>query len=97
MLRITDHERGGTLRLIIEGQLTGPWVTELENHCQRALASGNRLELDVSEVSYADHGGARLLAGLQAKGAILCEPSEFLREQIRRQSPTLFSDRRASD
>lgn len=96
MLRITDHEEGGTIRLKLEGQLNGPWVTELENHCRPALASGAPLELDLSEVSYADHVGARLLAGLAAKGAILREPSAFLREQIRRQSPAPVNVRRAS-
>jgi len=96
MLRITPHKGGGVLRLQLEGQLNGPWVAELETACTKALASENPLELDLSEVSYADHTGARLLADLSGKGVLLREPSAFLREQIRRQAPTCFTGRCAS-
>jgi anti-anti-sigma regulatory factor len=96
MLRITPHEDRGVLRLQVEGQLNGPWVAELETACTKALASESPLELDLSEVRYADHAGARLLADLKGRGVTLREPSAFLREQIRRQAPTCFTGRCAS-
>lgn len=96
MLRITPHDNGGAVCLKLEGQLNGPWVAELQQACTKALESECPLELDLADLSYADHAGARLLGELAGNGAILLNPSAFVREQIRRQSSARVSDRCAS-
>lgn len=85
MLRITTHDDGDTVRLTLEGQLVGPWVGELDNACRPALDTGRALLLDLAEVTYADHAGARLLVCLSQGKASLMRPSAFIREQLKRQ------------
>jgi anti-anti-sigma regulatory factor len=85
MLRITMNDDGDTVRLTLEGQLHGPWVGELEKACRPALDTGRTLLLDLAEVNYADHVGARLLVCLGHSKASLLRPSAFLREQLKRQ------------
>lgn len=87
MLRIYTDDDGDTVRLTLEGQLVGPWVGELEKACRPVLDSGRTLLLDLAEVTYADHVGARLLACLGQSKAFLLRPSAFLREQLNRQEP----------
>jgi hypothetical protein len=90
MLRITTYDDGEVVHLKLEGRLAGPWVAELESACRSALDSHRPLELDVAELTYADHAGARLLGLLSSRSVSMVRPSAFLREQIKRQGPAAW-------
>ena len=44
VLRITTQETEGTVRLLLEGKLSGPWVAELEACDQARFAPGGGTE-----------------------------------------------------
>ena len=71
MMRITIHEKTGSLMFRVEGKLVGPWVLELEHCWQQTLSSRpfSAVRVDVSEVTHVDAGGKQLLATMHAQGA----------------------------
>ena len=80
MLRINRTERDGLVTLQLEGKLRVPWVHELE---AMALVGGNRLRLDLAQVTYVDRAGAELLRSLQHRGVDVAECSPFVLEVLR--------------
>jgi len=76
--RTTD----GRLRLRIEGRVIGPWVVELRDSCERALAGAAALTLDLSEVAFVDPEGLELLCSLGRRGVRL-DCSGFVAEQLK--------------
>jgi len=84
MLKIAAVESMGPgVALRLEGQIIGPWVEELQKVCQAAGAADRSLRLDLGDVSFVDHSGVRLLAGLRARGVRLLRCTPFVREQLR--------------
>jgi anti-anti-sigma regulatory factor len=64
MLRITINEpEGETMRLKLEGRITGPWAEELDRvWVETAPRLGSRkLIIDLSNVTYADASGKSVL------------------------------------
>lgn len=83
MLRITADKNGDDrLVLQLEGQLVGPWVTELDRLCEESVANGCRLSIDLTAVSFADRHGISLLKNLKGRGTPVLNGSPFLREQL---------------
>jgi hypothetical protein len=76
--RLTAEE----VLLVVEGELRGPWVGELERTCEPFLGNGRRLELDLSQVLFADRAGEALLRSLAGRGVDL-DCSAFLTELLR--------------
>jgi anti-anti-sigma regulatory factor len=64
------HERS-TLRLIVEGTLSGVWVTELEKCWLEAESSDDPIRVELSGVGYIDDSGKKLLKQMVKKGAQL--------------------------
>jgi hypothetical protein len=83
VLRIT-HKRltAKEVLLLVEGELLGPWVGELERTCEPFLGNGRRLQLDLSQVLFADRAGVVLLRTLAGRGVDL-DCSTFLAELLR--------------
>lgn len=84
MFRISEIERNGevgTLRL--EGRLVGLLVVELETVCEYHLSNGQRLKLDLADLSFADRAGIALLQSLRARGVALANSSPFLNEELK--------------
>ncbi len=83
MLRIS-HKRltADEILLAVEGELMGPWVGELDKTCQPFLGNGRRLELDLTQVVFADRAGVSLLRSLSRQGVGL-NCSAFLAELLR--------------
>jgi ABC-type transporter Mla MlaB component len=84
MLRITDgnlSNEAATLHL--EGEVMGPWVLELRRSCERWLASGHSLILDLAEVSFIDRNGIALFQELMSRQVKLINCSPFLIEQFK--------------
>jgi hypothetical protein len=70
MLRITVHEDAGSRTFRLEGKLAGPWVRELEDCWQSALAGQRKdvLRFDLTGVTYIDALGKTFLAARHAEG-----------------------------
>ncbi len=83
MLRITVHD-GSELRFKLEGRLTGPWVTELEQcWCASLSTAGHRqLVVDLSDLECADAAGRLLLALLHAHGARFIATTLTMRQLV---------------
>jgi len=62
MLKITRRGEVGYVVIQIGGQLTGPWVKELEG-CWRSVAAKQTepVRVDLTEVSFIDEAGKNLL------------------------------------
>lgn len=72
MLRITFQEdpEGTTVKL--EGKLSGPWVEELERSwAEHSPHPPKPVTVDLSDVTYIDPEGKRLLARMMGKGVCL--------------------------
>ena len=81
----TTEEQPAFLRL--EGQVRGPWVEELRRACDQVLGNnghrGNRLVLDLAEVSFIDADGVALFRELAARRVTLTTGSPFVTEQLK--------------
>jgi anti-anti-sigma regulatory factor len=59
MLRITTTGQ----KLVLQGQLAGPWVDELKSAWDKTLVL-----VDLTDVTFIDEGGARLLCAMKDEG-----------------------------
>src|SRR5262245_20741597 len=78
LLRITRTSRDGTIWLILEGKLASDWVEECETACATETAQGRIPALDLSEVTFVDPAGLRLLRQLTGQGVKLPKLSNFV-------------------
>jgi ABC-type transporter Mla MlaB component len=87
MLRITHRPvtevTDAPLRLRLEGQVRGPWVPELRRVCAAAGPGADRLELDLTGVTFVDAAGVSLFRELVSNGALVFNCSPFIAEQLR--------------
>jgi anti-anti-sigma regulatory factor len=84
MLRITSIG-GGNQKVVLrlEGRVSGPWVSELGEACQKVLGEGKALGLNLAEVTFLDGDGLELLRSIQTRGVELAECSMFVTEQLK--------------
>jgi hypothetical protein len=84
MLRIelVDQSDGSTT-LELAGRVVGPWVDELSRACERILALGGALSVDLGEVSFIDRRGLEFLRRLRARHVEIVNCSPFVAEQLR--------------
>lgn len=71
-----------SLLLRLEGRIVGPWVVELAQTCESALAAGGPLRLHLADVDFMDSSGVALLGGLRARGVELVECPPFASAQL---------------
>ena len=85
MLRITVVDSSNaTVRLRVEGRLTGRSVEELRRSCDlHAPGESARLTLDLADVSFADAAGIEVLKELQARNVAILNLAPFLALQLR--------------
>ena len=71
MLRITYAQTEAEQRWTLCGQLTRPWVTELRACWEQGHEAGTLLHtvVDLSEVTFIDESGERLLSEMRSEGA----------------------------
>ena len=84
MLRISivdDSEQ--SIRLVLEGRLVGPWVTELRKQSEQALSEAKNVTLDLGKVWFVDPGGSALLRELADRQVEQVNCSIFISEQLR--------------
>lgn len=72
MLRITFQENPAGTKLKLEGKLSGPWVGELERSwTEHSPETSKQVTVDLSDVTYIDPEGKRLLARMMGEGVFL--------------------------
>jgi hypothetical protein len=71
MLRITNTETPAEQRWTLSGELVGPWAAELMSNWERTRGKeSERARLvDLSDVTFIDEGGERVLRSLKSEGA----------------------------
>ena len=84
MLRITSVE-GGNQKVVLrlEGRVSGPWVRELGEACQKVLNVGKTLVLNLAEVTFLDGDAIELLKSIQTRGVEFADCSMFVTEQLK--------------
>lgn len=84
MLKISESQPAKhAITFRLEGRVIGPWVDELQKVCDPLVGSGTKVVLDLTDVSFADPSGTKLLAGLKARGIKLLNATPFLKEQLK--------------
>jgi ABC-type transporter Mla MlaB component len=84
MLKIVGGEKAGEGTVLhLEGQVIGPWVGELARVCESALAAGEKVSLDLADVSFVSREGVRLLWTLRDRRVALLNCSHFVAEQLK--------------
>lgn len=72
MLKITSKKNSNSVRLTLEGSLTGPWTNELEQEWRTIEPSETvRLIVDLTGVTFVGQDGKRLLKRMWREGAQL--------------------------
>jgi hypothetical protein len=71
MLRITVHDKPGSLTFQLEGRLAGPWVRVLQECWRSTLASHRKpiLRVDLTGLTSVDAAGRACLVALHHQGA----------------------------
>ena len=71
MLRITTIQSGGRRKLVLEGQLIEPWVTEFKKVWQEVsqLHNGQNLIIDLDEVTVISSQAEGVLLEIRQAGA----------------------------
>jgi anti-anti-sigma regulatory factor len=69
MLKITFKDTPESTKVKLEGKLSGPWVEELERSwTEHSPQASENVIIDLSDVTYIDPEGKRLLARMVDKG-----------------------------
>lgn len=70
MLKISIIDRRNQRRLVLEGKLVAPWITELRTVCERARAELHQRELvvDIKNLLAISQEGENLLLELMKEG-----------------------------
>jgi anti-anti-sigma regulatory factor len=88
MIRISVAEStGDAVTLLVEGKVVGEAVDELRSTCDRTLAEGRRLTLNLSGVAFVDRAGVVVLRDLAARSVGLINGSSFVSEQLKAHDP----------
>ncbi len=83
MLRIEPVDTSiGDCVLRLEGEVVGPWVAEIRRSCDQALATGARLTLELTDVTFIDRAGVELFRRLMRAGVVVVNCSPFLQTQL---------------
>lgn len=71
------------VRLLLEGQVTGPWVEQLRRSCEETLRQRAQVILDLTDVSFIDADGIALLKAFGDRGVTVTDPSPFVTELLK--------------
>jgi ABC-type transporter Mla MlaB component len=84
MLKISEAKTANcSATLKLEGRVIGPWVDELRDICDKLLAEGRAVRLDLTDVSYVDADGVAALTSFKSRGVKLRNSSSFVEQQIK--------------
>ena len=84
MLRISIQKNSDkSIRLSVEGRLVGPWVEELRQQSERALAESQKVAIDLEKLLFVDSQGVSLLRQLAERKVAHLNCSTFIRQQLK--------------
>ena len=85
MLRITVQPEPNRIRLKLEGDLAGMWVSEVEEswRATHSMRVGRPLYLDLTDVQHVDRAGRYLLGLLHCSGAHLVASGASMTDLVR--------------
>jgi ABC-type transporter Mla MlaB component len=85
MLRIGINRDPLELRFTLEGELTEPWIGELQSvwETQRLNQDPLRCVVDLKDVTRVDESGKRILANMKSSGAELFATGVSMKHLIR--------------
>ena len=83
MLRITQSPSVKVITVGLEGKLLQPWIEEVRGVLSAARSEG-RVRLDLSQLSFADESGLRLLREMQRDGVELSSSTALLTALLER-------------
>jgi anti-anti-sigma regulatory factor len=93
MLRITTSETDNRQKWILQGQLAGPWVAELQSSWDKVRESGLKSVVDLTDVTFVDEAGARVLCAMKRAGVKFIangvDTKHLLEEATRKTEPAL--------
>ncbi|MDR4466008.1 MAG: hypothetical protein AB7P24_19755 [Nitrospira sp.] len=93
MLKITSKKNRNSVRLTLEGSLTGPWVGELEHEWRTIQPTGAvPVAVDLTNVTFVGEDGKLLLKQMWREGAQLIATGcciGHLVEEITRSQPNM--------
>ncbi len=97
MLKITISETPTERRWVVAGRLVGPWVSELRNTWARTRRSHDKRTciIDLSDVTFIDKNGERLLRAVPKRGAQFVADGIYIKhvlEQPKRMSKSERND-----
>jgi ABC-type transporter Mla MlaB component len=88
MIRISvANWTGDAVTLLLEGQVIGEAVDELNSSCDQALAEGRRVTLDLTGVSFIDRKGVAFFHRLATRQVRVVNCSGFVAEQLKVRDP----------
>ena len=70
--------------LQLDGRVTGQWVELLRETAESVLNEGNRLSVDLKNISFIDCEGIALIRNLIQRGVRHLNPPLFVAEQIKK-------------
>src|SRR5581483_8862680 len=102
MLRITEQDDEGALTFKLAGRLAGEWTPELERCWRLAVAAQQpaAVNLDLTEVTFVDEAGKRLLLAMaEARVKLIAADVQMnaLVEQIAQRLAGHANERKGSD
>jgi hypothetical protein len=99
MLRITCDQESSPPRLKLHGKISGPWVEELVRVWSEMNIKGSPALVDLTDVTFVDPEGRRLLAGMLREGAELHAGPlmQFTIERIRQESQDSSENKKRRD
>ena len=85
MLRIGVSREPAALKLILQGELIEPWVSELKAVWDAEINGGNcqRCIVDLEDVTRVDESGKCMLAAMKSKGAELLAKGVSMKHLIK--------------
>jgi ABC-type transporter Mla MlaB component len=78
---ISDSDQA--IQFQLEGNLAGPWVEELRNLIDEALAQQKIVSLDLEKVRFVDPHGVGLLRDLARRQVSQVNCSQFVSQQLK--------------
>jgi ABC-type transporter Mla MlaB component len=77
-----------SLRVRLDGQLTGEYVPELEKALAGQSSDTRKVALDLSRVTFIDHAGMKFLCGVKSRNVAIEKIPSYVTRRIEQKAAT---------